>query len=49
MRYDSIEYPVAFGKTGDLVGIAAKRKINPGEAYIFIPKDFNILTDERII
>ena len=35
--YDSIEYPVCFGKNGDLIGIAAKRPIGPEEAYLYIP------------
>ena len=47
VRYDSIEYPVAFGKNGDLVGLAARRKIGAGEAYIFIPNKM-IINDEKI-
>lgn len=48
MKYDSIEYPVAFGKQGDLIGIAAKRKISSGEAYLFIPNKI-IINDEKIL
>ena len=47
-RYDSIEYPVAFGKNGDLIGIAAKRPIGSEEAYIFIPNKM-IISDEKIL
>jgi hypothetical protein len=45
---DTIEYPVAFGKNGDLVGIAARRPIGPEEAYIFIPNKI-IINDEKIL
>lgn len=48
VRYDSIEYPVAFGKNGDLIGIAAKRYIGPEEAYLFIPNKI-IINDEKIL
>ena len=47
VRYDSIEYPVAFGKSGDLLGIAAKRPIGPEEAYLYIPNDI-IINDDKI-
>lgn len=45
--YDSIEYPVAFGKNGDLLGIAAKRPIGPEEAYLYIPNHI-IINDDKI-
>ena len=47
VKYDSVEYPVAFGKSGCLVGIAAKREIGPEEAYIFIPSTITI-NEEKI-
>lgn len=47
-RYDSIEYPVCFGKGGHLLGIAAKRAIGPEEAYIFIPNKI-IINDDKIL
>lgn len=46
-RYDSIEYPVAFGQSGDLLGIAAKRPIGPEEAYLYIPNKL-IINEEKI-
>jgi hypothetical protein len=46
-RYDSIEYPVAFGKNGDLLGIAAKRPIGPEEAYLYIPNKL-IINEDKI-
>lgn len=47
-RYDTIDYPVCFGKHGNLLGIAAKRPIGPEEAYIFIPNKI-IINDEKIL
>jgi len=46
-RYDSIEYPVVFGKQGGLIGIAAKRNIGSEEAYIYIPTKL-IINDDKI-
>jgi hypothetical protein len=48
VKYDSIEYPVCFGKNGDLVGIAARRPIGPEEAYLFVPNTI-IINDEKIM
>jgi hypothetical protein len=39
---------VAFGKEGNLIGIAAKRSIGPEEAYIYIPAKMTI-NDEKIL
>ena len=47
VKYDSIEYPVAFGKSGDLLGIAAKRPIGPEEAYLYIPNKL-IINEDKI-
>lgn len=47
VKYDSIEYPVAFGKNGGLIGIAARRPIGPEEAYIYIPTKL-IINDDKI-
>jgi hypothetical protein len=47
-HYDSINYPVAFGKEGNLIGIAAKRPIGPEEAYIFIPLKL-VINDDKIL
>ena len=46
VKYDSIEYPVAFGKNGDLLGIAAKRPIGPEEAYLYVPNKIIINEDK---
>ena len=46
--YDSIEYPVAFGRSGDLVGIAAKRPIGPEEAYLYIPNKL-IINEDKVL
>ena len=36
-RYPAVDYPVAFGKNGELVGMAAKKEIPPLKAFLFIP------------
>jgi hypothetical protein len=46
--YDSIEYPVAFGRSGDLIGIAAKRPIGPEEAYLYVPNKI-IINDDKVM
>jgi hypothetical protein len=46
--YDSIEYPVAFGKNGDLIGIAARRAIGPEEAYLYVPNKI-IINDDKVM
>lgn len=46
--YDSIEYPVAFGAKGQLLGIAAKRNIGPEESYLYIPNKLTI-NDDKIL
>ena len=37
IKRDSVLYPTAFGPSGTLVGISAKRRIGFKEAYIFVP------------
>ena len=32
-----MRYPVAFGPTGDLIGMSAKREISLNEAYVYCP------------
>ena len=36
-RYPSVDYPVVFGKRGELMGLAAARDIPPLKAFLFIP------------
>jgi len=38
---------VAFGKSGNLLGIAAKRPIGPEESYLYIPNKI-IISDDKI-
>ena len=33
----SVEWPVAYGKNGDLVGVRAKKDIGLMESYIYVP------------
>jgi hypothetical protein len=38
----SIEYPVAYGKNGELIGLCAKRDIGLCEAYLYVPVNLTI-------
>ena len=38
----SIEYPVAFGPSGDLIGLRAKREIGLCETYLYVPVNLTI-------
>lgn len=35
--HPSVEYPVAFGREGQLIGMAAKSDIPPLKAFLFVP------------
>jgi hypothetical protein len=37
VKYPSVEYPVAFGRNGELVGMAAKEDVPPLKAFLFVP------------
>ena len=43
----SVEYPVAFGKHGQLVGMCAARDIPPMTAFAYIPWSM-LITDDNI-
>lgn len=45
VRRDSVEWPVAFGKEGKLLGVMAKRDIGLHEAFIYVP--VNICINEE--
>ena len=38
----SVRYPTAFGPTGGLIGISARRRIGPQEAYLYVPAKLTI-------
>lgn len=42
---DSLDWPVAFGPRGDIVGVAAKKDIGLNEAYVYVP--VNICINEE--
>lgn len=42
VKYPSVEYPVAFGARGDLIGVRAKRDINPNEAFVYVPVNLTL-------
>ena len=41
-KYPAIDYPVAFGKNGELMGLCAKKDIPPQKAFLFIPQSLII-------
>ena len=42
VKSDAIEYPVAFGERGELVGVRAKRFIGICESYVYVPARITI-------
>ena len=40
--YHAVDFPVAFGRHGELLGLAAKCDIPPNKAFLFIPQDIII-------
>ncbi|CDW88807.1 set domain protein [Stylonychia lemnae] len=40
--YPAVDYPVAFGKHGYLIGMAAKQDIPPQKAFLFVPQKLMI-------
>ena len=43
--YPGVEYPVAFGRNGELIGMAASRDIPPMTAFVFVPQALHINED----
>jgi len=43
--HPGVEYPVAFGRHGELVGMAASRDIPPQTAFLFVPQNLFICED----
>ena len=41
-KYPAVDYPVAFGKNGELIGLLANRDIPPQKAFLFIPQEIII-------
>jgi len=37
IKSPSLEWPVAYGKDGHLVGVRANRDIGPCESYVYVP------------
>lgn len=46
IKHDSVRYPVAFGKEGHLIGLAATRRIGFNEAYLYVPNHV-IISEEQ--
>jgi hypothetical protein len=38
VKFPGVDYPVAFGKNGELIGFAAKKDIPPMKCYLFVPQ-----------
>ena len=38
VKYPGVEYPVAFGRQGQLIGMAAKQNIYPQKAFLYVPQ-----------
>jgi len=38
VKHPGVRYPVAFGKEGHLIGMAAAKDINPQTAFLFVPQ-----------
>ena len=38
VKFPSVDYPVAFGKNGELMGLAAKEDIPPMKCFLFVPQ-----------
>lgn len=36
-KFPNVDYPVAFGRNGELIGLCAKEDIPPWKAFLFIP------------
>jgi hypothetical protein len=35
--HPGVDYPVAFGKRGELIGMAAAKDLTPCEAFLYVP------------
>jgi len=42
IKCSSLEWPVAYGKDGQLVGVRAKKDIGPCESYVYVPVNCTI-------
>merc|ERR1712166_773554 len=42
VKRPGVEYPVAFGRHGELVGFAASQDIPPQTAFVFVPQSLHI-------
>jgi len=40
-----LEYPVAYGPKGELIGVRARRDIGLGESYLYVPVNMTINED----
>lgn len=40
--YPGVDFPAAFGKNGELVGMAAAHDLPPSTAFLFVPTELHI-------
>lgn len=45
VKAPSLEYPVAYGPKGELIGVRARRDIGLGESYLYVPVNMTINED----
>ena len=40
--YPGVEFPAAFGKNGQLIGMAAAKDVPPSTAFLYVPQELYI-------
>jgi len=40
--HPGVDYPVAFGKRGELIGMAAAKDLAPCECFLYVPQELQI-------
>jgi hypothetical protein len=47
VKHPGVDYPVAFGRQGQLIGMAAKKDIPPMTAFLYVP--YNLIITEATV
>lgn len=47
VKHPGVDYPVAFGKHGQLIGMAARKDLPPMKAFLYVP--FNLIITENTV
>jgi len=48
VRHPGVDYPVAFGREGQLVGMAARKDLSPMTAFLYVPYKL-IITEASVM